>query len=85
MLFTPFPDTPRLPITATYEDSFVQIVKRANLNPDDYRLHYARYFVTAGRRGTQITPRVLLAHAYTLKTAVNIKQELRISYTSTLA
>jgi hypothetical protein len=82
MTFAPFPDTKRLRLTQVHYDSFYQIVRKANLNPDDYRLHYARYHVMAGRAGGSIRPRPLIAHAYTLKTAVNVRQELRMTYSS---
>jgi hypothetical protein len=82
LFIAPFPDTPRLRITSAHEDTFVRIVRRANQNPDNYHLHYARYYVMAWWSGSRITPRPILAHAYTLKTAKDIKVELRIAYTT---
>jgi hypothetical protein len=84
MVFAPFPDTPRIQISSLHEDSFVRILTRANVNPNDFRLHYARYYVMAGRRGSRTVPIPLLAHAYTLRSATDIKESLRISYTSVL-
>jgi hypothetical protein len=84
LIFAPFPDTPRLDITTAHEDSFARIVMRSGQNPANYRLHYARFYVMAGRHGTQVPPRPLIAHGYTLRTAINIKQNLQITY-STIA
>jgi hypothetical protein len=76
----PFPDTPRRAISSLHEDVFVNILQRANRNPSDYRIHYARYYVIAGTRGSRVVPRLVMAFAYTLRTAVDIKRELQISY-----
>jgi len=82
IVYTPFPDTERLAIKDVFLDSFVAVVQRANLNPDDYRLQYARYYVLTGQSGT---PRPLLAHAYTSVTETNItrvKRTCKLTYTT---
>jgi hypothetical protein len=82
MAMVPFPDTPQLPINTLHEDTFVKIVLQAQSNPNAYRLHYARYYIMAGRTGSASNFIILVAHAYTLKDEPDTKNGLRIAYTS---
>jgi hypothetical protein len=81
LVMAPFPDTPRLPAEQVHIDGFANIVHRANLNPDDYRLHYVRYYVmsVAGtNRPAKVQP--LIAHAYTRRDEIRIKENCHINY-----
>jgi hypothetical protein len=77
MVFTPFPDTPRLPVKGEHDDDFKQKATNAKLNPKDYELKYVRYYLT-GTVSTsgQNAAQVLMAYAYVRKGS----EHLQISF-----
>jgi hypothetical protein len=81
MVIAPFPDTPRLSISQVHVDGFAAIVRKNNLNPNDYRLHYVRYYVMAIRQGGgRVRPQPIIAYAYTRRADADIKEKLNIAY-----
>jgi hypothetical protein len=67
MVLAPFPDTPRLPVNQLSLDGFAKLVLNARFNPDDFKLHYVRYYVmsVATKKGQAPKTQTLVAHGYT--------------------